>query len=139
MNIIETSVPDVTKHNISKNKETIADSIIENVYPLFDEVYQAKLDRVVQLQNRIKTGRKKLKNEKETMQQLLSAYHKEKKISKILERIEKLIKAGLAYDGTMKHETVILLKIIDKLPIEKLNQQLSKTIQILNKRFSRAT
>ena len=136
MNIVETSIPDVTKSNISSNKEAIADSIIHNVYPLFDEVYNAKLEQVIQLRNQIKTKKSHMRNEKETMQQLIHAYKKEKKVSKILERIEKLVQAGLTQDSTLKHETVILLKIIDKLPVEKLDQQLAKTIQILNKRFS---
>ena len=136
MNITETKIPDVTKHNISNNKENIADNIIQNVYPLFDEIYNAKMERVIQLRNKIKTGRAKILDEKETMQQLMIAYKKEKKVTKVLERIEKLVQAGLTHDGTMKNETVILLKIIDKLPEEKLNLQLSKTMQILNKRFS---
>ena len=136
MNLIETDIPDVTSDNIPQNKEAIADSIIENVYPLFDEVYQAKLEQVIQLRNKIKAGRELIKREKETMQQLVASYQKEKKVSKILDRIDKLVQAGLTYDGTMKHETVILLKIIDKLPEEKLNQHLAKTIQILNKRFA---
>ena len=136
MNIVETTIPDVTKHNISKNKEVIADSIIKNVYPLFDEVYKAKLEQVIHLRNKIKTGRSKIRSEKETMQQLVVSYNKEKMISKILERVEKLVQAGLTHDSTMKHETVILLKIIDKLPQDKLQQQLAKTMQILNKRFS---
>jgi len=136
MNITETRIPDVTKHNISNNKENIADNIIQNVYPLFDEIYNAKMEQVIQLRNKIKTGRAKILDEKETMQQLMIAYKKEKKVTKVLERIEKLVQAGLTHDGTMKNETVILLKIIDKLPEEKLNLQLSKTMQILNKRFS---
>jgi len=136
MNIIETRIPDVTKRNVSTNKRVIADNIIQNVYPLFDEVYQARMEQVVQLRNKIKTSKGNMRSEKETMQQLMVSYKKEKKITKILERIEKLVKSGLTYDSTLKHETVILLKIIDKLPEEKLNQQLSKTIQILNKRFS---
>lgn len=136
MNIIETKIPDVTKRNISTNKELIADSIIKNVYPLFDEVHQVKLDQVVKLRNKIKTGRAQIRTEKETMEKLMVSYKKEKKVTKVLERIEKLVQAGLTHDGTMKHETVILLKIIDKLPEEKLNHQLSKTMQILNKRFS---
>lgn len=136
MNITETNIPDVTKRNISANKEHIADNIIKNVYPLFDEVYQAKMEQVVKLRNKIKTGKVKIRDEKETMQQLMVSYKKEKKVTKVLERIEKLVQAGLTHDGTMKHETVILLKIIDKLPEEKLNQQLSKTMQILSKRFS---
>lgn len=137
MNIIETNIPDVTKHNISLNKEKIAESIIQNVYPLFDEVYKAKLETVLHLKNKIKTGKDKIISEKETMQQLLTSYRKEKKITKILERIEKLVQAGLTYDSTMRHETVIILKIIDKLPEEKLDHQLTKTMQILNKRFSK--
>jgi hypothetical protein len=136
MNIIETNIPDVTESNISENKEVIADSIIENVYPLFDEVYQAKSAQVFDLKNRIKTGKNQMKKEKETMQQLMTEYKKEKKIAKILERIDKLVKSGLTYDTAMRHETVILLKIIDKLPENKLDHQLAKTMQILNKRFS---
>jgi hypothetical protein len=136
MNIIETNIPDTTKHNISEQKEIIADSIIKNVYPLFDEVYQAKIDQVVQLKNKIKTGKANMQTQKETMQQLMHQYKKEKKISKLLERIEKLVQSGLTYDGSMKHEIVILLKIVDKLPEDKLDMQLSKTMQILTKRFA---
>ena len=136
MNLIETKIPDVTEENILSSKEIIADNVINNVYPLFDEVYQAKIGQANNLKIKIKSGRTKMKNEKETMQQLMNAYGKEKKISKILQRIEKLVQSGLTYDGTLKHETVILLKIIDKLPQEKLDQQLAKTIQILNKRFA---
>lgn len=136
MNIIETNIPDVTKENISIHKESIANNIIENVYPLFDEVYQAKKNQVMKLRNRIKSGKGIMKTEKETMQQLMLSYKKEKMISKVLERIEKLVNAGLTHDGTTKHETVILLKIIDKLPSDKLQLQLSKTMEILNKRFA---
>lgn len=137
MKIIETKIQDVTDKNINENKQLIADSIIENLYPLFDEVYQAKIGQVFQLKNKIKLKQKQMYDEKETMQKLMGSYQKEKKISKLLERIEKLVQSGLTYDGTMKHEIVILLKIIDKLPSDKLDQQLNKTMQILSKRFSR--
>lgn len=136
MNIIETNIPDTTQHNISEHKEIIADSIIQNVYPLFDEVYQAKVDQVMQLKNKIKTGKANMQTQKETMQQLMHQYKKEKKVSKLLERVEKLVQAGLTYDTSMKHEIVILLKIVDKLPEDKLDMQLSKTMQILSKRFA---
>lgn len=137
MNIIETSIPDVTIENLNQNKILIADNIIKNVYPLFDEVYQAKLERVIELRNDVKGGKLKMKSEKDTMEKLIYAYKKEKQISKILERIKKLISAGLTYDPSLKHETVILLKILDKLPREKLDQQFSKVSQLLTKRFSR--
>jgi hypothetical protein len=137
MNIIETSIPDVTIENLNQNKVVIADNIIKNVYPLFDEVYQAKLERVIELRNSVKGGKMKMKSEKDTMEKLIYTYKKEKQITKILERVKKLISAGLTYDPSLKHETVILLKILDKLPREKLDQQFSKVSQLLSKRFSR--
>lgn len=136
MNIIETNIPDVSKSNINEQKQSIADNIIKNVYPLFDEVYQARLLQIAKTKKQLKKGKQQMKDEKETMEQLLISYKKEKKIAKVLERIDKLVKAGLTYDPTTKHETVILLKILDKLPSEKLDEQLTKTMQILNKRFS---
>jgi hypothetical protein len=136
MNIIETDIPDVNKKNVDKHKEIIADNIIQNVYPLFDEVYNAKVHQAVDLKNKIKTRRNELHAEKDKMQALMLTYKREQKISQILDRIDKLVKSGLAHDGSMKRETVILLKILDKLPDDKLDQQLAKTVQILNKRFS---
>jgi len=137
MNIQETLIPDVTPENIETNKVMIANNIIGNVYPLFDEVYQAKIKRANSLKNEIKKRKLTMKEEKDTMEQLVKSYQKEKQISKILERINKLISAGLTHDPSLKHETVILLKIIDKLPKEKLEQQYLKLSQLLSKRFSR--
>lgn len=137
MKIIETKVPDITKDNINENKEFIADNIIQNIYPLFDEVYTSKVQHSISLKKEYKKNKSEMKSEKDTMEQLMTEYQKEKKISVILERIEKLVKAGLVYDSSIKHEIVILLKILDKLSIDKLDQQLSNTMQILNKRFSR--
>ncbi len=71
------------------------------------------------------------------MEVLMVEYTREKKISKLLDRLDTLVESGLIYDGTMKHETVILLKIINKLPADKLDQQLAKTMQIINKRFAK--
>ena len=38
MNIIETKIPDVTSEEIDRSKIILADSIIKDVYPLFDEL-----------------------------------------------------------------------------------------------------
>ena len=137
MNITETNIPDVTKKNIDKNKQFIADSIINNIYPLFDEVLIAKKDKLNELQRLIKERKVSLKDKKRTIEEFMGRYNRAKKVSNILDRLDKLIQLGLTYDGAMKHETIILLKIIDKLSEEKLNQQLSKTMEIINKRFSR--
>ena len=137
MNIVETKIPDVTQSNIDESKELIADSIIENVYPLFDEFYTVKLTEKNKLKKQIYDVKNILKTEKSSFDRLIHKYKKSKKISQILERIQALVSSGLLYDGQLKHETVILLKILDKLPEDKLDQQLNKTIQMLNKRFAK--
>ena len=137
MNLTETNIPDVTKDTINRNKQFIAESIIQNIYPLFDEVLIAKKEKLTELKKAIGQRKATLKEQKRTIEEYMGRYNRAKKVSNILDRLDKLIQLGLAYDGAMKHETVILLKIIDKLSEDQLNQQLSKTMQIINKRFSK--
>jgi len=137
MNIVETKIPDVTSSNINRSKEILVDNIVKNVYPLYDEVFTGKMNEKKDLINKMHGIKSLLRNEKESIEGMMDQYRKTKKISQILDRIKTLIASGLTYDGHLKHETVILLRIIDKLPEDKLNQQLNKTIQILNKRFSK--
>ncbi len=137
MNIIETEIPDVTGDNILLSKRILADNIIKNVYPLFDSVYTEKLEASTSIKGMIKNKRSELKVEKETIERLMVEFKRKKKVSLLLDRLDKLVESGLTYDGTLKHETVILLKIIDKLPADKLDQQLATTMQMINKRFSR--
>jgi len=137
MIITETNIPDVTEENIVKSKRILADNIIQNVYPLFDGVYTEKLEATSTLKMQIKHKRSELGTEKETIEHLIVEYKQKQKVAKLLDRLDKLVDSGLTYDGTLKHETVILLKIIDKLPPDKIDQQLAKTMQIISKRFSR--
>ncbi len=137
MNITETNIPDVTTDNIIPAKKILADYIIKNVYPLFDSIYTEKLEASSIIKNHIKLKKNELRLQKDSIEQLMVEYKRRKKISKLLYRLDSLVQSGLTYDGTLKHETVILLKIIDKLPSDKLDQQLAKTIQMINKRFSR--
>jgi hypothetical protein len=68
---------------------------------------------------------------------MMKQYNQKKKVSKLLTRLEKLVDSGLVYDGHLKSETIVLLKIIDKLSDEKLNHHLSETLKIIGKRFSK--
>lgn len=135
MNITETKIPDVTSEEIDRSKIILANSIIKDVYPLFNEVYSAKVNELNKLKSQMKNKRLKLKEQKNSIEHRIGEYKKTKKVSKLLEKIERLIEYGITYDGTMKHETVILLKIIDKLPSDKVDFQLRKTSQMINKRF----
>lgn len=137
MIIIETKIPDVTATSVEESKVVLANNIIKNVYPLFDEVYQEKLSHIGQYKNKLKEKKQHVKLKKEKLEELMADYEREKKIAKLLTRIEKLIDSGLVYDGTLKTQTVILLKVIDKLTNEKLDHHLSETLQFIRKRFSR--
>ena len=137
MKIIETDIPDVTKNNLNESKISLANSVIQNVYPLFDDLFKTKIERVVELKAKIKSQAKKIKDEKESIQKLVQEYTRRKKVAKLLDRTQNLINAGLTYDGAIRHETVILLKIINNLPDDKLDEHIRRTIQIVSKRFAK--
>lgn len=137
MQIIETKIPDVTKSNVDESKQLLADNIIANVYPLFNDMHKGKEKEAIRYKNSLSKLKSVLKHEKETIDSLLVRYSKAKKISKILDRIKMMVDSGLMNDGSLRHETVILLKILERLPTEKLDEQLNKTMLILNKRFAK--
>ena len=137
MIITETNIPNVIPDNILKSKEVLADNIIANVYPLFSEVYNTRVDEIDLLKKALKAKKELVRKHKVALEQMMAEYKKQKKVSKLLDRIEKLIATGLVYDGTLKHETVILLKIATKLSNEKLDYHLKDTLRTISKRFSR--
>jgi len=137
MNITETNIPNVTPENISQSKAILADNIISNVYPLFNEVYTTRVDEIDNLKRDLEKKKELVHKHKIALEQMMSEYKKNKKISKLLDRIEKLISTGLVYDGSLKHEMIILLKIATKLSDEKIDYHLKDTLRTISKRFSR--
>ncbi len=137
MIIEQTNIPNVIPETINKSKQILAENIIQNVYPLFDEVYKSKVNSIEIVKEELKAKKEKVTQQKNELQAIMNNYKRQKKITKLLDRIEKLITSGLVYDGTLKHETMILLKIITKLENEKLDYHLRSTLQTINKRFSR--
>ena len=136
MKIIETNIPNVIPENIDQSKQVLANNIIKNVYPLFNEVYSSHVDEIEKSKKELKEIKDQVYSQKNDLQKLLDIYRTKKKVSKLLDRIEKLINSGLVYDGTLKHETTILLKIVTKLSEEKLDYHLKDTLQTISKRFS---
>ena len=137
MIIKETTIPDIIPTNIDQSKQVLANNIISNVYPLFDEVYNNKVEETSTLKNTLNEKKDRIQEQKKSLENMISVYNKNKKVAKLLDRIEKLISSGLVYDGALKHETVILLKIITKLSEEKVDYHLKATLHTINKRFSR--
>ena len=137
MIIEETAIPNVIPETIDLSKKVLAENIIQNVYPLFSEVYESKVESVENLKRDLEQKRDIVLAQKNELQEIMDDYKRKKKVTKLLDRIEKLVTSGLIYDGALKHETRILLKVINKLSNEKLDFHLRKTLQIISKRFAR--
>lgn len=137
MRIIETDLYDIPEDNLDQTKVELADSIIQNIYPLFDEIYFNFLKKEKNIENSIKEKKEFIHTEKNVMEELVKRYGRKKKVRKLLERISKIIESGLTHDSSVKNQTVIILRIIDKLSEEKLDHHLNESIQLLSKRFAR--
>ena len=138
MKIDETNIPDITNENLNESKSVLAESIIQNVYPLFNEVFNSKVDEVAVKEERLKVKRDTVLEVKGDLEGLMEDYRRKQLISKLLDRLDKLISSGLVYDGKLRNETVVLLKIIDNLDEEKLKYHYKQALHIINKRFSRS-
>ena len=136
MKIIETDIVDVVVENIDKSKIALAEKIMRNVYPLFDEIYNSQIEQTKELKDILKSKKLQVFESKEELEGLIRKYNKDKKTMKLLDRISKLISSGLVYDSSLKHETVVLLKVADKLSEEKLDYHLSETMKTISKRFA---
>lgn len=137
MRIIETNIPDINFTNIDHSKVDLANRIIQNISPLFDELYTDKISKAKELTTELRTKKRKVLQNKDELELLLKTYKRKQKVKKLLERIEKLVSSGLLSDGHLRQETIVLLKVIDKLPDEKLDYHLKTTMNIIAKRFSR--
>ena len=136
MNIVETSIPDVTKENIDRTKLDLSERIVKNVYPLLSEIYHEELSRVKELEKELKQKSQLIRESKGNIERRMKVYSKKKKAKKLVDRISKLVSSGLVYDGTLKSETVVLLKVIESLSDDKLDYHLKQTLRMISKRFA---
>lgn len=137
MKIEETPIPNVLEENIDDSKLILANNIIENVYPLFDEVYSSRIEEIDNVKKDLDLKKQQVRVQKEELEKLMNEYKRKKKVAKLLDRLEKMITAGLIYDGAIKHETIVLLKVANNLQDDKIDYHLRSTLQTLSKRFSR--
>jgi len=134
--IVSTGIPDVYVDNIDKSKLDLANKIIKIIYPLLDDIYSEKQNNAISLKREFERKTFQVSNEKDNLEKLVINYNQQKKINKLLERLSILVSSGIANSGSYRHETVVLLKVIDTLSNDKLDYHLSETIKTINKRFS---
>jgi hypothetical protein len=135
MIITETDIPDEILENIDQSKIDLADKIINNVQPLLDEVFNEKVASARVLVKEYSEKKKLVSEKKIALEEMFKSYKRKQKVKKLLERVEKLVSSGLI-EGQSKHDMVVLLKVIDDLPNDKLNYHLKNTMNIITKRFN---
>lgn len=135
MNIVETKIPDIDTTNIDSSKVYLADTIIHNINPLFDDMQQNKKKEFNIKAKKYSQIKENVSSNKLEIESLFERYKKLQKIKKLLERIDKLVSLGIVKEGKLKQETIVLLKIIDKLPDEKLDFHLRDVSKTILKRF----
>ena len=100
------------------------------------EKFKILEEETKELKEVLKIKKSQVHQSKEELEKLIERYNKHKKTMKLLNRISKLVSSGLLHDSSLKHETIILLKVADKLSQEKLDYHLSETMKIISKRFA---
>jgi len=134
MNIIETEIPDITKTNLNESKIKLANNIINDIHPLFDELFQEKVLSISSLKEELDNTRKQVLEKKKALEGLFISQKKKQKTKKLLDRIEKMVNIGIVSQGNMRSETVVLLRVIDNLPDDKIDYHLKNTMNIITKR-----
>ena len=137
MKIELTNIPDINLENIDEAKVGLANKIISNIKPLFNDVSISKNRNIKKLKEDFKNKRNSVKKRKIELEGKLEHLNTRKKVKKLLERIDKLQTFGLLYEGEFRREMIIILKVIDKLEENKIDLYLKETMDIVNKRFSR--
>ena len=138
MNIIETTIPDVTEENLDEKKIELANVIISSFEPLLAEMHVKKTREEKNLSSEIEVNKERISKEKTEIQTLLDMYEKEKKIRKTLEAVSKVDPVKLEYNRSLKNEIVVFLRIMEKLSLEKVSSYLQDIIKISNKTVSKS-
>jgi chromosome segregation ATPase len=137
MKIIITNLYDVNPSTLDESKLSIAENILNAVGPLFEseiEENQGALDKIKKIRAKIESN---LGETKEKLQDLQVEFGREEKRKKLLNRIRQLIEANLTQDPSLKSEIIILLKVIDKLEDNLLDEHIERMIKTISSRFSR--
>ena len=134
MKITLTNIPDISK-NVDQAKADLGNRVIENISPLLDEYYVAKRESLFDTRNTLKSIRKDVLEKKGQLEELIKQLEKKKKVKAILEKVSRLVTAGLGYDSSFRNETIVLLKVLDNLPEQKLDFHLKDVTATLSKRF----
>ena len=135
MKIIETKYPDIDKGNIEQATFALGQRITENISPILDEYYQGKSGELKDTILEFQGLSKKVLAKKEEMEKLMVKMGRMKKIKLLLDKASRLISSGFGYDSSFRNEMIVLLKVLDNLPNDKLDYHLQEITKMINRRF----
>jgi len=135
MKIKETDILDLDPSKVNETKVGLANKIIDRIHPLFDDVLADKISEITLMKSQLEKKKEEVMDDKRLLEGSIAAYNRKKKVKQLLDRVSKLVSSGLINEGTMKNETIVLLKIVDKLPEDKLTFHLNETMKVVTKRF----
>jgi len=135
MRIVDTGIPDVHSSNINKVKENLANKVITRVSPLFEEVSVTRNEDVVSMKKELKAKRIDVIAKKRELEGLQESYKKNKSIKQLLNKLAVLVNSGLLYDPSLRNQTVIMLKVMDKMTNEKILDHVLEMSVLIKKRF----
>jgi len=137
MNIETLNLPDITNNNIQESKILLANSIIENIYPLFDNIFMEKKNKIEELSTDLKKRDAILSRKKDVVEQSIKEYQREKLVSSFLSEVENLVHSGLVNDSGTRQQVIVLLKTLDKLSEDKIKNMIFDAKRVLGKKFSK--
>lgn len=135
MIIRDTGIPDITTETIDKAKLSLSNKLLKRMHPLFDEASISKREEINEAKKILDDRKLDVSELKFILEDLQTQYTKNKLMKQLLNKMTVLVDSGLVYDGTLKNQVVILLKMMDKLDVEKLKQNITEISVIIKKRF----
>jgi hypothetical protein len=135
--IKQTNIPDINFNNIDNEKVLLSEKIIKNIYPIFDDVIEGRIDKLKNVKKEYNMKKENISENKIKLNDKMNEYNRKKKIKKLIKRISRLIDSGIQFDHSLKHETIILLKVLDNISDESIDKHMNNTVKLINKRFSK--
>jgi len=133
--LIESNIPDIDIENIDKEKVILSDKIINFIQPFFENYDSDKIDNFNTLKIQLENKKLKVSQNKVILENTSLKYNRQKKIKKLLNKITELISTKLINDNKLKHEILILVKVVDTLTNDKIDYHIFEIDKIIKKRF----
>ncbi|OQB42019.1 MAG: hypothetical protein BWY04_00505 [candidate division CPR1 bacterium ADurb.Bin160] len=142
MKITKTKILDIlndeeNKTHVDSTKIKLSELLVQNIYPHLTKEYNKKKKEIRNIKREIRENNKKIITRRSEIENLLKKYSSERKVKKLLDRIEKLIETKIIFtDRSLKNNSIILLKVINSLSEEQLEYKLSEMLSSLSKKLS---